>query len=56
MITTADENGVWNNYASEPDVYFAEYPSPEQQRGYWFQGGLAALLVSTLVTIALVAS
>ena len=53
MITTADENGVWNNYASEPEVYFATYPSPEQQGRYWFQGGLAVLLVSTLTMIAL---
>ncbi len=56
MITTADENGVWNNYASEPEVYFAEYPSPEQQQRYFLQGGLAVLLVSTLSAIALIVS
>jgi len=30
MYTT--EEGILNNYAAEPAVYFAEYPSPEQQR------------------------
>ena len=56
MITTADETGVWNNYASEPPVYFATYPSEEQQRRYWLQGGLSILLVSVLMTIAAIAS
>ena len=56
MITTTDETGVWNNYASEPAVYLATYPSEEQQRQYWLQGGLSVLLVSVLMTIAAIAS
>ena len=56
MITTADETGVWNNYASEPPVYFAEYPSPEKQKQYMFQGGLAVLLVTALTMVAIAAS
>ena len=56
MITTKDETGVWNNYASEPAMYFATYPSPEQQTRYWLQGGLALILVSVLFTIAAIAS
>ena len=56
MITTQDETGVWNNYASEPAMYFAEYPSPEMQRRYWLQGCLAVLLVSTLMMITVLAS
>jgi hypothetical protein len=53
MYTTQDERGVLNNYASEPKMYFAEYPSPEQQRQYMFIGGVAIALVTTLLGIAL---
>ena len=56
MITTFDETGVWNNYASEPPVYFATSPSKEQQRRYWLQGGLATIFVSTLLMVAAIAS
>jgi hypothetical protein len=48
---TIDETGVMNNYATEPTVYFTEYPSPEQQKRYALQGAVAVLLVAlTLVT------
>ena len=56
MITTVDETGVWNNYAAEPDMYFAEYPSPEKQKAYAIQGGLVVALMSALMTVALIAS
>lgn len=56
MYTTIDETGRLNNYAAEPDVYFADYPAPEQQRRYMLQGGLAVLLISTLLLTALVVS
>ena len=56
MITTVDETGVWNNYAAEPQMYLAEYPSEEQQKQYILQGGAAVLLISSLLTIALLAS
>ncbi|NJN24163.1 MAG: ssl1498 family light-harvesting-like protein [Acaryochloridaceae cyanobacterium RL_2_7] len=56
MITTVDETGVWNNYAAEPDMYFAEYPSPEKQKAYAIQGSLAVALISALMTVALIAS
>lgn len=56
MITTKDETGVWNNYATEPAMYFATYPSEEQQTRYWLQGGLSVLLVSVLLTVAAIAS
>ncbi|MFB2933694.1 photosystem II assembly protein Psb34, partial [Aerosakkonemataceae cyanobacterium BLCC-F154] len=35
---TTNEEGILNNYAVEPPVYFAEYPSQEQQQRYLFQG------------------
>ncbi|MBD2664619.1 hypothetical protein B6N60_03958 [Richelia sinica FACHB-800] len=53
MYTTINEEGILNNYATEPEMYFAEYPSPEQQGRYALQGGLAVLFVTTLVLIGL---
>jgi hypothetical protein len=48
---TVDQEGLANNYALEPNMYLAVYPSPEQQRSYLFQGAAAFLLVAlTLVT------
>ncbi len=45
MFTTSDENGILNNFANEPDMYYAAYPTQKQQRGYLVQGVFAALLV-----------
>ena len=53
---TVDETGVMNNYAVEPDMYFAEYPAPEQQRRYAIQAGVAALVVTASLVISLVVS
>lgn len=53
MYTTQLDNGVMNAYATEPDMYLATYPSPEQQQQYLRQGAFATLLVSTLLMVAL---
>lgn len=53
MYTTQLDNGVMNAYATEPDMYFATYPSPEQQQQYLRQGAFATLLVSILLMVAL---
>lgn len=53
---TVDETGVMNNYAVEPTVYFAEYPSPEQQRRYAFQGAVAALFITATILMSFVVS
>lgn len=53
---TVDETGVMNNYAVEPAMYFAAYPSPEQQRNYMFQGALAVMLVAGTLLTALAVS
>lgn len=53
MFNTIDEKGLLNNYASEPDLYYAVYPSPEKQRQYLYQGTFALLLISSLVLTAL---
>ena len=51
MYTTNNE-GILNNYAVESPVYYAEYPSQEQQQRYLFQGAVAIMLVSLLVLTA----
>jgi hypothetical protein len=53
---TVDETGVMNNYAVEPKMYFAVFPSPEQQRQYIVQGALAVLLIAGTVLTALAVS
>lgn len=49
---TTDDRGILNNYVVEPNVYYAEYPSSEQQQRYLFQGAVAVLFVSLLVLTA----
>jgi hypothetical protein len=53
MYTTINEAGVLNNYASEPKIYYAQYPKQEQQRQYALQGAFGILLVTTLILVAL---
>lgn len=53
---TVDDEGLNNNYAIEPDMSSAEYPSPKQQRRYIFLGAGAILFVALIVVIAFVAS
>ena len=50
------ERGILNNYATEPQFYYGEYPNQEQQRQYALQGGFATLLVTTLVLITFTVS
>ncbi|MDJ0616721.1 MAG: ssl1498 family light-harvesting-like protein [Calothrix sp. MO_192.B10] len=52
MYTTVNEQGILNNYSTEPNVYYAEYPSQEQRSRYAFQAGLATLFVTALVLVA----
>jgi hypothetical protein len=53
---TINEEGLLNNYATEPPVYFAEFPSLEQQQNYALQGAVAALLVVFTVLTAFAVS
>jgi hypothetical protein len=53
MYTTVNENGVLNNYANEPQMYYAEYPAIWEQRKYVVQAVFAALIVTTLVLVGL---
>lgn len=48
---TTNEDGILNNYAVEPKVYLATYPSPEEQQRYTIQAAIAAgLVVLSLLT------
>lgn len=53
MYTTVNEEGILNNYAPELPTYYAEYPSPEQQRRYALQGAIATLFVGLLILTTL---
>jgi hypothetical protein len=52
MYTTTDEYGILNNYATEPAMSYADYPSSEQQSRYALQGAIATLFVGLLVLVA----
>jgi hypothetical protein len=53
MFTTIQrDNGILNNYAVEPDMYFASYPAPEQQQRYAVQAAFASLLVTGLLLVS----
>ncbi|MBH8564602.1 ssl1498 family light-harvesting-like protein [Nostoc sp. CENA67] len=56
MYTTVNEDGVLNNYPTEPQVYCAEYPAVWEQRNYVLQGAVAAIFVSALVLVAFAVS
>ena len=56
MYTTTDERGILNNYSTEPKLYYAVFPSPEQQRRYVLQGAIATLFVTALVLVSLAVS
>ena len=43
---TIDDEGIINNYATETDISLANYPSPEQQKRYFFWGAGATLLIT----------
>jgi hypothetical protein len=53
MYTTTNEEGILNNYATEPQMYYAEYPAIWEQRKYALQAAFATLIVTTLVLVAL---
>ena len=56
MFTTSDENGILNNFANEPDMYYAAEPTQKQKRGYLVQGIFAALFVTGLGVVTTLVS
>ncbi|MDB9504718.1 ssl1498 family light-harvesting-like protein [Spirulina major CS-329] len=53
MYTTINPDGQLNNYAAEPEMSLASFPSHHEQVRYLQQGAIALLLVTTLLTIAI---
>ncbi|MGB5637371.1 MAG: ssl1498 family light-harvesting-like protein [Waterburya sp.] len=53
---TIDDEGIVNNYATETDISLANYPSPEQQKRYFFWGAGATLLITVTLLIAFAVS
>jgi hypothetical protein len=56
MKTTQLDNGTLNNYATEPQISYAEYPALYEQRRYLQQAAIATLLVTALVLVSFVVS
>ena len=54
--TTQLDNGTLNNYATEPKMSYAEYPSLYEQKRYIKQGAIATLLVTAMIFISFVVS
>lgn len=46
---TTEENGTLNNFAVEPKMYYAAYPSQVEQRRYLLQGIAAIAFLGTLI-------
>lgn len=55
MFTTSNE-GLLNNYAAEPNMYYAEFPSEWQQRQYLWQGAIASLVIGLTLLTAIAVS
>ncbi|MBE9206513.1 ssl1498 family light-harvesting-like protein [Nostoc sp. LEGE 06077] len=53
MYTTINGTGILNNYPTEPQLDYAEYPNQEKQNRYKLQGAVVTLLVTALVLVAL---
>ena len=56
MTTISDENGIINNFAKEPTMYYAEAPSYQDQRNYLLWGAIASVLIVASVFTAVVVS
>lgn len=56
MTTISDENGIINNFAKEPTMYYAEAPSSQARRNYLVWGVMASVLVVASVFTAVVVS
>jgi hypothetical protein len=56
MTTISDENGIINNFAKEPAMYYAEAPSATDKRSYVIWGAIALFVVIVSVSTAAVVS
>lgn len=53
MTTISDENGIINNFAKEPAMYYAEAPTSKEQRSYVIWGAIAFMVVAGSVLTAI---
>lgn len=53
---TKDDEGIINNFAQEPAISVATYPTRQQQFRYLFLGAGAIILVATLLLIGFAVS
>lgn len=53
---TIDDEGLINNFALEPDIYLAAYPSPQQQWQYIVLGEASLFFVIMLLLTAFLVS
>lgn len=56
MTIVTDENGIMNNFASEPQMYYAETPTSKDKRSYVLWGAIATALIAASVCVAVVVS
>ena len=55
MTIVTDENGILNNFAKEPAMYYAQAPSAREKRSYIGWGAIAlVVVVASVLTAALV--
>lgn len=53
---TIDDEGLINNFGTEPSIYPSEYPSSRQQRQYIVLGATAFIFVVSLLLTAVLVS
>jgi hypothetical protein len=51
-----DEQGLLNNFAAEPEVYFAEPPTAAEKTKYVIQAACASVFLGVVAYVAFVAS
>lgn len=56
MTTISDENGIINNFAKEPAMYYAKAPSNKEQKGYMLWGAIASVVIAGSVFTAIFVS
>ena len=56
MRYTTDDQGLLNNFAAEPEVYFAEPPTNSQKVRYTIQAACATVFLGVVAYVAYIAS
>jgi hypothetical protein len=55
-MQTIDNEGKSNNYAIEPIVYAATYPTADEQEQYTLQAAISALFVVSMILVSFAVS